>query len=46
MTEEKLIRQSEASEKAFKRFSDNREREWGLYGVDTGIHPLNMLIGG
>jgi len=46
LIDEKLVEQSDAAERAKNRFSSNREREWGLYGIDTGIHNLNMLIGG
>lgn len=41
-----LVSQHDAALKSWERFQDNREREWGLYGIDTGIHPLNLLIGG
>ena len=41
-----LITQHSATEKSWHRFQDNRKRDWGLYGIDTGIHPLNLLIGG
>lgn len=46
MTKDVLISQHDAALKSWERFNDNREREWGLYGIDTGIHPLNLLIGG
>jgi len=41
-----LISQHTATRKSWERFQDNRKRDWGLYGIDTGIHPLNLLIGG
>lgn len=41
-----LVSQHDAALKSWDRFSNNRERDWGLYGIDTGIHPLNLLIGG
>jgi replicative DNA helicase len=41
-----LIRQEIAVKKSYERFKFNREQEWGLYGHDTGIHSLNMMIGG
>jgi replicative DNA helicase len=41
-----LIQQGVAVEDSWNRFQENRQREWGLSGVDTGIHPLNLLIGG
>jgi replicative DNA helicase len=41
-----LISQHEATTKSWDRFQDNRKREWGLYGIDMGIHPLNLLVGG
>jgi len=41
-----LIGQRAAVIKSHERFQFNRESEWGLYGHDIGIHPLNMMIGG
>jgi replicative DNA helicase len=41
-----LVRQETAVVKSYERFKFNRDQEWGLYGHDTGIHPLNMMIGG
>jgi replicative DNA helicase len=41
-----LTSQQDAALKSWERFTENRKREWGLYGIDTGIHPLNLLIGG
>jgi replicative DNA helicase len=43
---EELITQKQAVDQSVSRFNDNRIRDWGLYGADTGIHPLNMAIGG
>jgi len=43
---DKLINQKQAVDKSYGRLMDNREREWGLYGHDTGFHALNMAIGG
>lgn len=42
----KLVSQKEATNQAVDRFELNRNREWGLYGADTGLHALNLLIGG
>jgi replicative DNA helicase len=42
----RIIFQEEAVNESYNRFYYNRKREWGLYGADTGIHPLNMAIGG
>jgi replicative DNA helicase len=41
-----LIKQKDAVISSYERFKFNREQEWGLYGHDIGIHPLNMMIGG
>ncbi len=41
-----LISQATAAKVSWDRFQNNREKEWGLMGVDCGIHPLNLLIGG
>ena len=41
-----LTTQNKATEKSVKRFEENRKRKWGLLGVDTGIHDLNLAIGG
>jgi replicative DNA helicase len=43
---EKLINQRQAVDKSYERLLSNREREWGLYGHDIGLHALNMAIGG
>jgi replicative DNA helicase len=43
---ENTVSQSDAVSDAISRFNYNIDRPWGLYGIDTGIHPLNMAIGG
>lgn len=43
---EKLINQRDAVNKSYERLQRNKEREWGLYGHDIGLHALNMAIGG
>jgi replicative DNA helicase len=42
----KLIDQKSAAFESWTRFNDNLNRPWGLYGHDTGIHELNLSIGG
>lgn len=44
MTE--IIPQSEAIIASRKRFNTNFKRPIGLYGHDSGLHPVNMAIGG
>jgi replicative DNA helicase len=44
--ERDLITQRQATNVSYERLVKNRNRDWGLYGIDTGIHPLNMRIGG
>jgi len=46
MSKNGLISQLEATKKAWGIFKDNQEKEWGLAGIDTGIHHLNLSIGG
>lgn len=46
MLKDSLISQTQATHKSWERFSENRKKEWGLHGHDTGIHPLNLMIGG
>ena len=49
MYEQKILNltpQPEAVNKSWKNFSDNRSREWGLYGLDFGIHDFNLMLGG
>jgi replicative DNA helicase len=43
---DKIVSQRKAVEESWERLSINRVREWDLYGYDTGVHPLNMAIGG
>ncbi len=38
--------QRTAVDQSYKRLTTNISREWGLYGADTGLHTLNMAIGG
>lgn len=44
--EEGVLKQIDAVIKSSSRFKEYRDREWGLMGCDTGIHPINMAIGG
>jgi len=44
--EVKLLSQQEAVTESANRLSKSRELDWGLYGYDTGLHGLNMAIGG
>lgn len=46
MNVEKLVNQKDATVKSWNRFLENKERKWGLYGHDMGIHDLNLAIGG
>lgn len=41
-----LITQRDATLESWKRFKENRERKWGLFGHDMGIHPINLHLGG
>jgi replicative DNA helicase len=41
-----LIKQREATHRALHNFNQHRKSEWRLEGHDTGIHTLNMMIGG
>ena len=41
-----LISQVEATNESWSRFKHNRERDWGLFGHDMGIHDLNLNLGG
>jgi replicative DNA helicase len=41
-----IVGQKVAVSKSYERFQFNRTTDWGLYGHDIGIHPLNMMIGG
>jgi replicative DNA helicase len=41
-----LIKQNEALRNSWDRLQHNITRNWDLYGYDTGIHSLNMAIGG
>lgn len=43
---DKLISQPKAVNESWLRLNNNITRDWDLYGFDTGIHPLNMAIGG
>ena len=46
MTENKLVSQANATAKAWDRFLENTKKDWGLAGHDTGIHELNLMMGG
>lgn len=41
-----IVSQHNAVEDSYKRFEENRTKEWGLAGHDFGIHDINMSIGG
>lgn len=41
-----VIPQKVASGISRVRLQEYQSRKWGLLGIDTGIHPLNMAIGG
>ncbi len=41
-----LITQNKAITTSWDRLNTNITRDWDLYGYDSGIHPLNMAIGG
>jgi replicative DNA helicase len=41
-----ILKQTDAVVESVERFKEYRTRDWGLVGADTGIHPLNMVIGG
>lgn len=43
---EGLISQYEAVEAAKERFIKNRNSDYGLLGHDTGVHEINLMIGG
>ena len=43
---DKLVKQSTASKVSWVRFQENIKKDWGLAGTDTGIHDLNLAIGG
>lgn len=43
---ETFISQDYATTASWIRLQENRQRKWGLYGVDSGIHDINMAIGG
>lgn len=42
----KLTSQTKATNEAWERFQINKKKGWGLAGHDTGIHALNLMIGG
>lgn len=42
----KLTDQHEAVMSSWKKFEKNQTSDWGLSGVDTGHHWLNMITGG
>lgn len=43
---ESLLSQKKAVDSSWDRLVNNRERDWGLFGHDIGLHPLNLAIGG
>ncbi len=46
MSNYKIVTQKSAVDQSYNRLTSNIAREWGLYGADTGLHTLNMLLGG
>lgn len=42
----KLISQREATLESWTRFKENKQRDWGLFGHDMGIHQFNLMLGG
>jgi replicative DNA helicase len=43
---DEIVQQHEAVVKSWKKFEKNMSAEWGLSGVDTGHHYLNLTTGG
>lgn len=41
-----LIPQRDACKESWKNFAYNKTREWGLNGLDLGVHDLNLLLTG
>ena len=41
-----ITEQHEAVLSSYKKFERNQTADWGLAGVDTGHHFLNMITGG
>ncbi len=41
-----LKNQITATNESWERFQFHINRDWGLIGTDTGIHDLNLMIGG
>ena len=42
----KLISQYDAAAESYRALQASRNRDWGLGGVSTGIHDINLAIGG
>lgn len=42
----KLVSQREATIESWERFKANKERDWGLFGHDMGLHQFNLMLGG
>lgn len=42
----KLTSQREATLESWKRFKENKKRDWGLFGHDMGLHQFNLMLGG
>lgn len=42
----KLVSQREATIESWERFKTNKERDWGLFGHDMGLHQFNLMLGG
>jgi replicative DNA helicase len=41
-----LTSQRDAAAKSFRKLRADRKRDWGLAGISTGIHDINLAIGG
>lgn len=44
--EDFLIKQRDAVERSFREYSENKSKGPSLKGADTGIHDMNMMLGG
>ena len=42
----RLVSQREATLDSWKRFKQNKDRDWGLFGHDMGLHQFNLMLGG
>lgn len=44
--QEDIVSQKVAVDKSEHKLEEHRNREWGLSGADSGIHAINMKLGG